>query len=105
MNQKSEITSYYASEMSSTSRKLPIDETELITSHKKAIDNIKSKFNLTDIPNEIKTSINSEYQKISLQNSEKFKDIMIDFLSDKFLHFHVPARSYHLHRHTKHLTY
>lgn len=84
MNQKSEITSYYVSEMSSTSRKIPIDETELIASHKKAIDNIKSKFNMTEIPNEIKSSINGEYQKISQQNKEKFKDIMIDYLSDKF---------------------
>ena len=78
MSKADEIVSFYLSEMNSLSKSFPIEEKDIIASHKKTMIAIKSKYSLSEIPSDIKSSIEAELSKLSLKNSELYKDELLE---------------------------
>lgn len=84
MSKRSEIVSFYNSQLSQISSKLPVDLETLMTTHKNAINNIKTKFSLKTLTPEIKKAIDIEFTKIQNKNTEMFKEQLQDYLTEAF---------------------
>ena len=70
MSKRSEIVSFYNSQLSQISSKLPVDLETLMTTHKNTINNIKTKFSLKTLTPEIKKAIDIEFTKIQKQKKQ-----------------------------------